>query len=226
VFLKAFFFLVASAATAAPSLELNARYHATTTFLNTIDSSALIAYPLAENIFIEGGARIAFSRLDFESFEYKAEISTRLWGFLKPSIRFQQDFLFSDTLSLSHFLFAVRLEGRPFSWLNIFITPAWYKRFTHLNKVAFFPTVRSSYTEHDFAGAIGVEAGDENWKAITQIATFEEISIYNLNNPFAELRLIHPISGIEWSAFFRYQILLGFGRLDSFLAGVGVQYGL
>lgn len=224
MFLKLAFF-VASLSIAAPSLDLNARYLNDTTYLNTIEATALAEYPVYESLALSGGARTSFSRADFEGLEYKAEAQTRLLGFLKPGVRLHQHYLFADTLSVSHLLVTLRLEARPFSWLTLSLTPGWYRRFTHLNKVVFLPVFRSSYTEHDFAGALGVEAEFEDWRTRLTVATFEELSVFNLNNPFAEAKVSHRFYGMQWSAFFRYQILLGFGRMDKLIMGFGLFYG-
>jgi hypothetical protein len=225
VFLKIFLFLGATAV-AAPSFDLSTRYHADTTYLNTVDGAALLNYPLSDALEFGAGTRATVSRSDLEAIEYKAEIAVPFAGFLRPSVRLQQDYRLADTLSVSHLLFALQFEARPFAGVRLFVTPAWYKRFTHLNKVVFLPILRNSYTEHDFAGAIGLEVETTDWRFLAEAATFEEISVYNLNNPFAEIRVGHPIAGIDWSLFSRYQILLGFGRLDRLSFGLGLHLGI
>lgn len=86
----------------------------------------------------------------------------------------------------------------------------------------------SNYSEHDFAIAFGTELKlDQNLSALAKVSTFEEISVYNLNNPFIQADLTYePVPSVYWSIYSRYQLLLGFGRMDSFKLGLNLSMPL
>ncbi len=56
-------------------------------------------------------------------------------------------------------------------------------------------------------------------------ATFDRLAIYNLNNPYAQGTLLLKPTNQPWLAalFFRYQLLLGFGRLDQIVTGLNIR---
>ena len=61
-----------------------------------------------------------------------------------------------------------------------------------------------------------------------KVATFEELSVYNLNNPFLQGEVSYQPVAQDWelSLLFRYRLLLGFGRMDSLTTGVSYRKAL
>ena len=113
--------------------------------------------------------------------------------------------------------------------MNLVLQGGWYRRFVTLDKAHFLPVLLgSNYSEHDFAIAFGTELKlGQNLSALAKVSTFEEISVYNLNHPFIQTDLTYePVPSIYWTVYSRYQLLLGFGRMDSFKLGLNLSLPL
>lgn len=208
----------------APDLRLEMRYGDYPARPNLVDQTALYATSLTSWLRGEFGARFSESALNLQSFEYKAEVQTTLISFFSLGVRLENSWYTADGTGSTNFLFRANLHGTPFRWLYLHATGGWYERFTTLNGFALFPTFSRDTADHDFAVMAGWEVRPEdNWGVGGMIATFEAINTFNFNNPYAQLsaRYFAGEDIGEIYLYARYRLLLGFGRLDEFLVGVG-----
>ena len=67
----------------------------------------------------------------------------------------------------------------------------------------------------------------QNWRFIGKAGTIEDLDVFNLNNPYfgADIEYRSAPSPFSWRLYARYQVLLGFGRLDQFISGVRAEMG-
>ncbi len=175
---------------------------------------------------LEPAGAAAFSVKDWESISYKLEAVSKPLSFIELRIRASHKLFLPLTVSSSHLLYLMRLKTPEFLGIQFFTGLGWYQRFMQLNKssILFFP-FRNSYTEHDFALELGVQIDlGKDYFARLRAATFEEIDVYNLNHPMGELSFGIPIdSSLYLHLLTRYQIGLGFGRLDNLVFGANLS---
>jgi len=108
--------------------------------------------------------------------------------------------------------------------IDVFASLGFYKRFLMLTKSTLLPTWRSQYSEHDFAGEMGVISRWGNWVTLDlRAATFEALDVYNLNHPYFEAKALIGTQFEQAFLLLRYHVLLGFGRLDEWAVGVGYR---
>jgi hypothetical protein len=91
----------------------------------------------------------------------------------------------------------------------------------HLNLIPF--SNETSFSQFDYATELGFTMPlSPHLKGLMKISTFDPWEVYNLNNPFIETSfyLGAPENPSQWLATFRYQLLLGFGRLDRLTFGL------
>ncbi len=103
----------------------------------------------------------------------------------------------------------------------------WYERFSQASGISVLPIPGSqSEREHDFLFRFGLRYHfSDFWRAQFETASFDEYEVYNLNGPFFQAAVDHvPAPGDVWRAYARYQMLLGFGRLDELVVGAEVRF--
>ncbi len=207
----------------ASSLTLDGRFEHLNTDRDLSSFSGYFESNPLYGIQFQSAGRLSLSTKDIESWGYALGGTLPWFPFFSTSLRFSEENALSSTTSLSSFLALAHLHYRPFQSWNLFLQGGWYRRFVDLGKTHFLPAVLgSSYSEHDFAVALGTEI---HWSTCfstgAKVATFEELSVYNLNNPLIQADITYQESdGLRWTLYSRYQLLLGFGRMDSFKLGV------
>lgn len=210
----------------AGQLSLDGRFEAQNTFRDLSTWTALYSPEPVLGLKLTGAARFSHSVRDIENLSYGLEVALPLLSFFEISSRLSNENWLNSTTAQTHFLFLGHLSISPFSFWNLFVRGGWYKRNVRLNRPYFFPTLAgSSYSEHDFAVSFGTEiAWTDSLATQFKVATFEELSVYNLNNPFIQGQFSYLTSpnGWKWTVYSRYRLLLGFGRMDSFTAGVNL----
>jgi hypothetical protein len=212
----------------AHSFDVDLRYTAASTQTNFIDET--FAFQTRFSPWLEGNfaARLAESAWEVESFSYQGDLAWTPLKFFSLHARLAHSNLLPDSIELTHLLGYARLDTTLWDRLELYAAAGWYERFALLSKVLVLPTFRNSYREHDWAGALGFRwQFIDDWWFGGQASTFEEIDVFNLNNPFLQAGLeFRPLPGVITTLYGRYQILLGFGRLDSFLIGLGLHFTL
>lgn len=172
----------------------------------------------------KGAVRISHSVKDLEALGYALELSYPLLDFFSPTFRLSTENWLNSTTAQTHLLLLGALKFRPFNFVRLFLEGGWYKRFVRLNRPYLLPPIiGASYTEHDFAVNFGTELFlSDHLSTLVKVATFEELSIYNLNNPFIQSQLSYSPDSTKtvWSLYARYGLLLGFGRMDNLTFGL------
>jgi len=211
------------------TLELDNRFenHQTRSDLGVF--SAYFNTPSTELLSFHSAGRISLSTKDFESWGYAAGAKLAWLPLLANSVRLSQENGLGASTASSTLLFLGEIKGRPFGSLELFLIGGWYRRFVTLNKAHFLPAlVGSNFSEHDFALNFGLAIDwSDSISTLFKVATFEEISVYNLNNPFIHAEIsFNSLETLKITLYSRYKLLLGFGRLDSLTVGVSLPLSL
>jgi hypothetical protein len=215
---------------AAHNFELQGRFHNDATYLNSVQGGAQISLPVLSFLSLNTGGRVSITRKDLDALHYMTGLELRPLSLLRFGFRYSHSFYLPDTFTQSNLLLTTGLEVPVWEKLSFSVQGAWYKRYTSLKKISPIPVMfRYSYSEHDFGALIGFALGPfSGVSGKVTIATYDDILVYNLNHPFAELRLSSLLSpgGSTLSLLFRYQILLGFGRVDEWALGAALTFPL
>ena len=177
----------------------------------------------------ETSGRFSLSKKDLENWSYSLGTVLPLFSFVSTSMRLSQENWLGSSTAVSTLLFLLQFQSRPLSSIRLFLQGGWYRRFVTLNNAHFLPGFwGSNYSEHDFAVALGTEIRwSPSLTSQAKVATLEEISVFNLNNPFIEAAVAYwPTESISWSLYSRYHLLLGFGRMDSLKVGLALKMPL
>lgn len=188
-----------------------------------IQYEALVADPLL----FTGAAQLAFSPSQVRHLAYQAGLAYAVW----PVLRFE--------LSVFHMLIPAAGAG----WTGLtakaafdipILTEAfgvygafgWYERLSQAAGAGLLPLPGSrSEREHDFLFRLGTRVKFSNrWTGSFEAASFDAYEVYNLNGPYLQAAVDHERElGEAWRAYARYQMLLGFGRLNEFVVGAEVR---
>lgn len=228
-FILGFFVLIIPAWGVSPSLDLELRHASLPTLENTLDQTLTVNSPLNAWMFLQGGMRVTESAWVLEALEYKAELELAPVSFLSLHLRLAHNSLIGDGAGSSCATLWTKAEASFFSKIKLFVLVGLYQRRSALNQSPLLPVTSPSLSDRDFALGLGASyLFRDRWEFSAKLATFDNIHTFNLNNPFAELRLAFQPqpSGFSVHTFARYKILLGFGRLDEFLMGAGISLPL
>lgn len=209
--------------------QIDVRYLVSSSHVNTTSYSALFEAPLVGEITGEAGVRLSTSLTDLQVLQYKGEVSYAPLSFFRLALRLHHANRMQETTSTSHLLATAGLDGNIIGPLGAFFTVGWYERFSRLNRPLVVPTFNGGRREHDIAVTMGFRVqATEQLSSVFTVATIDEIEIHNLNNPFMEGRLEYGLPDVEGHAFlfFRYKLLLGFGRWDELIGGAGLRLPL
>jgi hypothetical protein len=231
VCLKVFLFsLFFSFSVFASQISLDGRFEVQNTQRDLSHLTAIYESNPLLGLNFQGLARLSTSLKDLETLGYGASASLPLFSVFEFSTRISNENWLNSTTSLSHLLFLAQLRFNLFSVLELFFSGGWYKRFVKLNKPYLLPNlVGADFTEHDFAVALGTQIfWTPRLTTLFKVSTFEDLSVYNLNNPYIQAQLFYQPSpeGGTWMVYSRYKLLLGFGRLDSLSVGLGTKIPL
>ncbi|MBI4405725.1 MAG: hypothetical protein HY537_16325 [Deltaproteobacteria bacterium] len=212
-----------------PRLDLQLGYHAMSTLPNRVTQTALYSRTLFPWVDGEFGVRLGESAFDLNHFDYKGELTWRALSFFSVTGRLSQSNRLTDSMSVTQALIRGQLDVWPFDFMGFFVSFGWYKRFHSLTKLTILPTFSGAFYDTDMAASIGLRIQPTALIAtVIDLSTIEEIDIFNLANPFLRIRAAYEPKpgGLKWTAFARYRILLGFGRLDEFMMGLGCEIPL
>lgn len=223
--------LAASGAFASDSnLELDLRYLNQRTQTDTFAQTLLYRQSVYSWMELQAGARFweARSFLDGVSYMGQARLAPVPWAGVV--LRLEQIDRLSDSTTGTVLLGTIDLRGEFFHGFGGYAAFGYYKVFHSLSQSIPVPTFSSiSFTDEDLATEFGLWGTPvRDWLVKVGVGTYEEVDVYNLNNPFVELRVETVLGSGEWSAgaFGRYQLLLGFGRSDNLTFGVGLRHAL
>ncbi len=145
----------------------------------------------------------------------------------RVQLRLSHHYLFESNASLTHLLLFGEVKIPIIAGSYFYGRLGWYERTGKLSGATYIPTpFLGQFQQHDFILTLGLFIPfSEKWNLNLYTSTIDDWEVYNLNNPFAEARLSWlQENKTEFSLLFRYQILLGFGRLDRLLLGVMLRY--
>jgi hypothetical protein len=209
-------------------LSADLRYTASSALRNTCEVTGDYTHSSFPWLGFDFAARVATSVQDLDRLEYKAEARFPLLSFFTPSVRLLHLYRFNESVAASTLLVTLETSWRFAPSLRVFASVAWYERFTLLSEALIVPTLpRNHVHDHDLGTVFGIE-GDpvDSWRVIVKAGTYEELEVYNLNNPYLGVDLVYHPQAEHWNAmlFARYRVFLGFGRLDAFTFGFGMKW--
>ena len=231
MFRNLFFILVSFlplTATAGPkTLELSHRYHYYMAAPNTIDQMLIYREWVTPWLEAQLGGRYEASAFSLRTADYKAQIRAELGGIFFAAIRFNHTTYFPEEIRSSVLLASVGIEWTPFPYLIFRGLLGWNERFSLFSGFALLPTFSpDSVREHDFSGEISLGSHlNDQWTIFLKMSSVEEMTVFNHNNPYFQGTVTYQPPGekYELAAFFRYRVLLGFGRMDEAMAGFAVK---
>ncbi|NBT59795.1 hypothetical protein EBT16_13525 [bacterium] len=166
---------------------------------------------------------LLWSRSEMESITYCSESEFRATSWLSFLVRGSHRSQIRDTFSRTSVFGLGRiraLSGRPISF---FASGGWYHRWVYLEQAHLFPGLHpTSFAQNDLVVELGVTLPmSASVDGLLRLATFDTWEVYNLNNPFVESSFLigDKNKSEKWLATLRYQLLLGFGRLDRLTFG-------
>jgi hypothetical protein len=204
------------------NLSLGLRYHQTAGEDAYLEEEAVLESPLGDRLTAQLGMRASESSLTARGLGAKAELDFSP-ALLSLHFRLGHQYFVKDIFSQTvAFLF---LESRlPLSsYLDFFTGFGWYERLYNLNSP--LPGLSGS-RDHDIAAALGFTFRVSSFNSILLISTYDGFDAFNLNHPFASLKLEYDMDAYRFFLESRYQVLLGFGRLDNISFGAGVVAAL
>jgi len=173
---------------------------------------------------MKAGTGLLVSVKDLEGLNYRFEATATPVPWLSFIIRGSQRAQFPEAFSRTSFLGLTKLQVSPWKEFSFFASFGFYKRWIVLDHANLIPFVnQSSFSQDDFATELGFTSTlSSNLTSLLKVATYDPWEVYNLNNPFVETSFYFgaPEATHKWLATFRYQLLLGFGRLDRMTFGL------
>lgn len=223
--LLAWFFILSSPLTFAATLTLGTRYHAAQKS-DFINHSVRGYFELHPSLVLDPVFRLTHRLNTLEDTQYKGELKWRALSFLYLGFRVSHAIYWKTPRAMSHLFPYAHIRTRAFGRFELTGTIGWYERFITLTGSNVIPVfLPDRYYQHD----IGVNLGfryffKRSLSSALFISTIDDIAIYNLNNPYIEAR--GDFVSFNWglAAFLRYQILLGFGRLDQIVFGAEYKF--
>lgn len=210
-----------------PSFTSSTRYFAETSQKDSLDETLFFHFRPFTDLNLTPILSLSLSAKDVENTLLGMNATYALLSWVELETTLSQLYLFRTTASIANYFLVARAYTPTLLSTRFFIGGGWYKRFVSLGSVT-LPALafRSSFSEHDFVAEMGLCWGEkENLFGILKAATFDKTQSYNFNNPFGEVEIGTRFSkSLTLSAFVRYQILLGFGRLDRMLMGVNALF--
>ncbi len=209
-------------------MDLDLRYVASRTQDNAVQQSLLYEAPLYSWLNLSAGLRMGEATQIVDTLSYMGQADLRFLPFAALSVRVLQSNLLTDTVSSTVLVGKIDLQGEVFNGFGLYASGGYYKLFAQLTPSLPIPTFTNiSFTDYDFVVAAGfwvLPVG--NWLTKIGIGTFDDIDVYNLANPFAQVRLEYLSPDHDWvfHLFGRYQLLLGFGRSDTLTVGAGIRF--
>jgi hypothetical protein len=212
------------------SLDLDLRFVASRTQDDALQQSLLYEAPVYPWLDLFAGLRFSEASQIVDTLSYMGQADIKLLPFAHLSARLLQVNYFNDTTASTVLVGKLDLQGEILSGFGLYGSGGYYKLFAQLTKSLPVPTFTSiSFTDYDFVVAAGFWVQPtQSWMARLGIGTFDEVDVYNLANPFAQVRLEYLSPDHDWvfHVFGRYQLLLGFGRSDTLTVGAGVRFPL
>lgn len=219
---KLSFFLVLFS-TSINATQVGLQYYDESAFEDQVGILASYSQSSRKNLLFEGGVRFLRNAHDWTRFEYKLDTQ---WFFLPWAslyLRFSHRLKHPNKFSDSTLMPRLELSGQ-LSRFKFFVSVGMYYRLASVSKGGSFPfQAKTDFSDWDFATHFGLETKLFNqfiW--VNRVSTFDELETFNLNHPFIESAFFWRQSPQSFSLGIstRYQILLGFGRLDRFMVGL------
>lgn len=223
--LAAFFAAVASAQKDLLALQL--RYHSFLSQNNTVDETAFYFHDINDWLQLELAARLGESGFNISSFSYKGDLVANYLYVLQTRVRVNATNSLLDGTGTTTPMAIQYVRGKLFGVVELFAGIGWQFRFTTLSGAPIFPALTAGgMDDQGYVADIGFGIFPiEEFSFYANLSSYEEIAIFNIHNPFVrvEFDYLQKPQGITYSLIGRYRILLGFGRMDDLMIGVGVK---
>ncbi len=209
----------------ADDVRFDVRYASEVTRDNLFDETVEYQKPLLPWLKGDAAVRLSESFFAIRTFEYKAEGEVPVTSFLGAHLRLNTVSYLPEGMGSTQLLFYLRGQTSV-GPVSLHLSLGFWERFISITSIPILVTFSRSYPDSDFAVDFGVHVQLTPRIGIeTNLATFESIDVFNLHNPFVLLSADYTPKDKPWKVFLyaRDRILLGFGRRDELLFGLGYQ---
>lgn len=206
-------------------LRLDFRFEQSPSFDDKIDQTAQYRHRFTPWLEVEGALRMSQTLIKLQGVQYKLQADFPILSFFSLSSRLTQSSFISPGFSTTHAAFLGSFDVPILNGWHFLLSGGYYFRFIHLQNALPVPFFDSSFSERHWMALIGTSIGlSDRLKLYGWIASYESLDIFNFHNPYGSLSVHYrPHDGWEYMIYARHRILLGFGRRDAFLAGVGMM---
>lgn len=213
----------------AASFQYDMRYHDSLLLANTVTPSGLYMSAILPNVPYDLGARAHLSDGGLARMDYQGEISYYPLSWAYASLRLTHNMLVSSKANFTNILGVVGFNTNDAYIVSVFGSFGMYARFFDVSGLTPMPSLFSPSTKDThFAMTFGLRVSPLNrWWTQLSVGTYDEFEAFNLNNPFFFASISHQLeANLRVRAYARYKILLGFGRLDELMFGVGASMSI
>ena len=209
-------------------LRMDFRFEQSPSYDDKIDETLQYRHRLKPWLEVEGALRMAQTLVKLQAIQYKAQADFPLLSFFSLSSRFTQSSFISPGFSTTQLGLVANFNVPLLPGWRWYLSAGYFFRFAHLQNALPVPFIDSSFMERHWMALVGTSiALSEHWKLHGWAATYESLDIFNFHNPYGALSVHYrPKGNWEYIAYARHRILLGFGRRDAFMAGVGLMIPL
>lgn len=223
----ALFSLACSSLCAASEIQIDGQFFHSPIEADTFGQGIRYDTRIASALFGTAAGRMASTLSYLDRIEYAAALNFQPARWISLNVRAIQRSIISIQSGHSDFFASIRLETRPFSFLGFFAEFGWFERWLHLNSSPVPMLSAISGSDRDVAARFGLHISPTASTRVTLSAgTIDDLLVYNLNNPYMEIRAALQTGTSEFFGLARYKMLLGFGRLEELSIGAGVRFEL
>lgn len=210
-------------------ISLTLRYRSSIVRADLLDQAIRARFALGSRGELALGLRLVESKWDLYQAIYAAEPRFALFSFLRLDTRLAHKVGLDNHTSQTQLLILSTLHAGG-SVFGAYVSAGWHVSLARLSGATFLPNLFDQDAEEaDWAVAIGFRISPtDHWTVAIRLATLEELEVFRLNNPYAEVRVEYRpfASDVVYSLLSRYKVLLGFGGLDEFLLGAELRLPL
>lgn len=215
-------FLAPATALAAWTGDLRLRFSAS--HPDALSPGIQTSTPLSERFRLDAAAQLAFSPKEVRHATYRATVAFSVIEAVNLRAGLFHRWLPLYGAATSGLTAAAEIDTSIAGRVEVFASAGWYERLSRASGGGLLPLQGpGSEREHDFLLRLGgrLRFTDE-WAGALFISTEDAYEVFNLNGPYLEAAL-EKRGTLEWRAYARYHVLLGFGRPGEIAVGFSIM---
>lgn len=175
------------------------------------------------HLIVSGGLALSLSNPRLQSVAYTLQADREFFSFLSLGTRLNHIISVENQYGTTQFQFQLNTYYLVLDWLELYATFGYYFSWTELESPTVWPIpLGGNFSDQHFVAEAGaLFKPKEGLEIEAGFGTYEEFETYRLNNPFIQTKVSfqHDKQAAKLSLYFRYKLLLGFGRLNEFTTG-------